>query len=105
CCARTRRTWHEWRAGSAFLLPLLQRRGPTPGGGTTRCVAVRGMSAHVRGEAGRYRNSRGSGVGMSVTVVEEDLRGLAERGAAELGPDATAHEILEWTAGTFGNEF
>ena len=42
---------------------------------------------------------------MSVTVVEEDLRGLAEQGAAELGPDATAHELLEWTARTFGDEF
>jgi phosphoadenosine phosphosulfate reductase len=42
---------------------------------------------------------------MSVTVVEQDLRGLAEQGAAELGPDATAHELLEWTARTFGDRF
>ncbi|HEY9413814.1 MAG TPA: phosphoadenylyl-sulfate reductase [Pseudonocardia sp.] len=42
---------------------------------------------------------------MSVTEVEEDLRGLAEQGTAELGPDATAGELLEWTARTFGTEF
>jgi phosphoadenosine phosphosulfate reductase len=41
---------------------------------------------------------------MSVTVVD-DLRGLAEQGMAELGPDATAHEVLAWTAKTFGDEF
>jgi phosphoadenosine phosphosulfate reductase len=41
---------------------------------------------------------------MSVTVVE-DLRGLAEQGMAELGPDATAGEVLAWTARTFGTEF
>ena len=37
---------------------------------------------------------------MSVTT-EVDLRALAERGAAELGPDATAQQVLAWAAQTF----
>ena len=37
---------------------------------------------------------------MSVTT-EVDLRALAERGAAELGPDATAQQVLAWAAETF----
>ncbi|GAA5170449.1 phosphoadenylyl-sulfate reductase [Pseudonocardia eucalypti] len=41
---------------------------------------------------------------MSVSV-KEDLRSLAERGAAELGPDAGAEELLDWTAATFGDRF
>jgi phosphoadenosine phosphosulfate reductase len=41
---------------------------------------------------------------MSVTT-ETDLRALAERGAAELGPDATAEQVLAWTAETFGDRF
>lgn len=38
---------------------------------------------------------------MSV-ATEVDLRGVAERGAAELGPDATAQQLLGWAAETFG---
>ena len=34
-------------------------------------------------------------------ATEVDLRALAERGAAELGPDATAQEVLAWAAETF----
>ena len=34
-----------------------------------------------------------------------DGRALAERGAAELGPDATAEQVLAWTADTFGDRF
>jgi len=34
--------------------------------------------------------------------TEIDLRGLAERGAVELGPDATAEQVLAWAAETFG---
>jgi phosphoadenosine phosphosulfate reductase len=34
-----------------------------------------------------------------------DGRALAERGAAELGPDATAQQALAWTAETFGDRF
>jgi phosphoadenosine phosphosulfate reductase len=34
-------------------------------------------------------------------ATEVDLRALAERGAAELGPDATAQEVLAWAAQTF----
>ncbi len=41
---------------------------------------------------------------MSVTTAE-DLRELADRGAAELGPDASAHEVLDWTARAFGDRF
>jgi len=37
---------------------------------------------------------------MSVTT-ETDLRTVAERGAAELGPDATAEQVLAWAAATF----
>lgn len=35
----------------------------------------------------------------------DELRSIAERGAAELGSDATAQELIAWTAGTFGNNF
>ncbi len=41
---------------------------------------------------------------MSVTIAE-DLREIAEFGAAELGPDATAEQVLAWTARTFGERF
>ncbi|MGQ0574827.1 MAG: phosphoadenylyl-sulfate reductase [Pseudonocardia sp.] len=34
-----------------------------------------------------------------------DGRALAERGAAELGPDATAEQVLAWTAATFEDRF
>jgi phosphoadenosine phosphosulfate reductase len=34
-----------------------------------------------------------------------DLRALAERGAAELDPDATAEQVLVWTAAAFGGRF
>jgi phosphoadenosine phosphosulfate reductase len=40
---------------------------------------------------------------MSV-ATEKDLRGVAERGAAELGPDATAQQLLAWAAETFGQK-
>jgi phosphoadenosine phosphosulfate reductase len=40
---------------------------------------------------------------MSV-ATETDLRGVAERGAAELGPDATAQQLLAWAAETFGQK-
>jgi phosphoadenosine phosphosulfate reductase len=35
-------------------------------------------------------------------ATEVDLRAVAERGAAELGPDASAAEVLAWAAATFG---
>jgi phosphoadenosine phosphosulfate reductase len=38
---------------------------------------------------------------MSV-ATETDLRSLAERGEVELGPDATAEQVLAWAAETFG---
>ena len=39
---------------------------------------------------------------MSVST-ETDLRAVAERGAADLGPDATAEQVLGWAAETFGD--
>ncbi|MCE0767052.1 phosphoadenylyl-sulfate reductase [Pseudonocardia kujensis] len=39
---------------------------------------------------------------MSV-ATETDLRALAEQGAAQLGPDATAEQVLAWAAETFGD--
>jgi phosphoadenosine phosphosulfate reductase len=39
---------------------------------------------------------------MSV-ALETDLRATAERGAEELGPDATAQQLLTWAAETFGD--
>ncbi len=38
---------------------------------------------------------------MSV-ATEVDLRAVAERGAAQLGPDASAADVLAWAATTFG---
>ena len=38
-----------------------------------------------------------------MTSTEIDLRAVAERGAAELGPDATAEQVLAWGAQTFGD--
>ncbi|MBW0116820.1 phosphoadenylyl-sulfate reductase [Pseudonocardia abyssalis] len=35
-------------------------------------------------------------------ATETDLRGIAERGAADLGPDASAQLLLAWAAETFG---
>ncbi|GAC69378.1 phosphoadenylyl-sulfate reductase [Gordonia soli] len=39
------------------------------------------------------------------THSAEELRAIAERGAADLGADATPEELLRWTAQTFGNNF
>ncbi len=36
-------------------------------------------------------------------ATELDLRAVAEHGAAELGPDATAQQVLVWAADTFGD--
>lgn len=40
---------------------------------------------------------------MSV-ATETGLRAVAERGAAQLGPDATAQQLLGWAAETFGEK-
>ena len=37
-----------------------------------------------------------------MTRTVTDLRAVAEEGAAKLGPDATAEEVLAWGAATFG---
>lgn len=41
----------------------------------------------------------------SSTLNTKHLRELAEQGAADLGPDATAEELLRWTAENFGTDF
>jgi phosphoadenosine phosphosulfate reductase len=41
---------------------------------------------------------------MSAAIIE-DLRAVAEQGAEDLGPDATAGEVLAWTVKTFGDDF
>ncbi len=38
-------------------------------------------------------------------TVSTDGAALAKRGAAQLGPDASAEQVLEWTAETFGERF
>ncbi|MBC8091042.1 MAG: phosphoadenosine phosphosulfate reductase family protein, partial [Pseudonocardia sp.] len=40
---------------------------------------------------------------MSVTT-EVDLRRVAEQGAVDLGPDATAQQLLAWAARMFGEK-
>ncbi|NUS44262.1 MAG: phosphoadenylyl-sulfate reductase [Mycobacteriaceae bacterium] len=35
----------------------------------------------------------------------DELRAIAERGAAELGPDATAQQLLRWTEENFGADY
>ncbi|WNG85787.1 phosphoadenylyl-sulfate reductase [Mycobacterium sp. ITM-2016-00317] len=42
---------------------------------------------------------------MTDTMSETDLQQLAERGAAELGPDATAQELLAWTDENFAGNY
>ena len=37
--------------------------------------------------------------------TEDELRALAERGAAELGPDASPADLLRWTEETFGTGY
>lgn len=41
---------------------------------------------------------------MTAVTADEDLKALADKASVELA-DATALEALEWTAGTFGNDF
>ncbi|WP_407661915.1 phosphoadenylyl-sulfate reductase [Mycolicibacterium chlorophenolicum] len=38
-------------------------------------------------------------------MTETDLQQLAERGAAELGPNASAEDLLRWTDENFGGEY
>ncbi|QKT07731.1 phosphoadenylyl-sulfate reductase [Gordonia sp. X0973] len=42
---------------------------------------------------------------MTTTIDTDHLRDIAARGAADLGPDATAEQLLRWTAETFGTDF
>ena len=38
-------------------------------------------------------------------LAESELRALVEKGNAELGPDATAQQLLQWTEDTFGSNY
>ncbi|GAA2374954.1 MULTISPECIES: phosphoadenylyl-sulfate reductase [Gordonia] len=43
---------------------------------------------------------------MTITTDDlDELKAIAEAGAEQLGPDATAEELLRWTAETFGPHF
>src|SRR5262245_36091792 len=42
---------------------------------------------------------------MTDTLSDTDLQALAERGAEELGPNATAAELLRWTDKHFGGNY
>lgn len=43
---------------------------------------------------------------MTITTNDlTELQAIAEAGAAQLGPDATAEQLLQWTAETFGSDF
>ncbi|MDG4667587.1 phosphoadenylyl-sulfate reductase [Mycobacterium sp. 236(2023)] len=42
---------------------------------------------------------------MTELATDTDLQALAERGAQELGPNATAEELLRWTDDNFGGNY
>ncbi|PKV77210.1 phosphoadenylylsulfate reductase (thioredoxin) [Nocardia fluminea] len=42
---------------------------------------------------------------LAAKMSEEELRTLAEQGAAELGPDASPADLIAWTDRTFGNGY
>lgn len=42
---------------------------------------------------------------MTDLISDIDLQQLAERGAAELGPDASAHDLLRWTDENFAGNY
>src|SRR5690606_1381006 len=42
---------------------------------------------------------------LATKLSEDELRALAEQGAAELGPDASAAELSAWTDRTFGTGY
>src|SRR5690242_7729808 len=42
---------------------------------------------------------------MTDVMTETDLQQLAERGAAELGANASAEDLLRWTDENFGGEY
>jgi phosphoadenosine phosphosulfate reductase len=44
-------------------------------------------------------------VTVTIAMTENDLQELAERGAAELGENATADDLLRWTDEHFGSEY
>src|ERR1700743_2013201 len=82
------------------MLPLLRRGGSSPAGGAARCLVVPVLPAGVQRQAGRIV-VRGSG---EVVTVTPDLKAVAAVPAADLA-DASADEILAWTARTFGDRW
>ncbi|MFE3545840.1 phosphoadenylyl-sulfate reductase [Nocardia sp. NPDC059177] len=42
---------------------------------------------------------------LATKLSEDELRALAEQGAAELGPDASAADLIAWTDRTFGTGY
>ncbi|WP_336083303.1 phosphoadenylyl-sulfate reductase [Nocardia sp. SSK8] len=42
---------------------------------------------------------------LAAKLSEDELRALAEQGAAELGPDASAADLIAWTDRTFGTGY
>ncbi|APE33764.1 phosphoadenosine phosphosulfate reductase [Nocardia mangyaensis] len=42
---------------------------------------------------------------LAAKLAEDELRALAEQGAAELGPDASAAELIAWTDQHFGDNY
>ncbi|GEM35329.1 phosphoadenylyl-sulfate reductase [Nocardia neocaledoniensis] len=42
---------------------------------------------------------------LAAKLSEDELRAIAEQGAAELGPDASAVDLIAWTDRTFGNNY
>ncbi|MFC4127591.1 phosphoadenylyl-sulfate reductase [Nocardia rhizosphaerae] len=42
---------------------------------------------------------------LAAKLSEDELRAIAERGAAELGSDASAADLIAWTDRTFGNGY
>ncbi|MFC4372513.1 phosphoadenylyl-sulfate reductase [Nocardia halotolerans] len=42
---------------------------------------------------------------LAAKLSEDELRALAEQGAAELGPDASAADLIAWTDRNFGNGY
>ncbi|MFD4430519.1 phosphoadenylyl-sulfate reductase [Nocardia sp. NPDC058497] len=42
---------------------------------------------------------------LAAKLSEDELRAIAEQGAAELGPEASAADLIAWTDRTFGNNY
>ncbi|MCF8570948.1 phosphoadenylyl-sulfate reductase [Gordonia sp. HY002] len=56
-------------------------------------------------DSARSAESTARSAGSTAEKNIDELRAIAEAGAQQLGPDATAEELLRWTAQTFGADF